>query len=113
MPADDYSLPTSFYFRLEFTGPGMASGNAFQEAGGLSVELEVEEAREGRQNMFKHRFPAGAKYANLVLKRGLLRRALLNAWVATPFLWTTDWLRWRSTKLFVLLSAKCPSRYAS
>ena len=39
---------------------------------GLSVELAVEELGEGGENRFKHRLPTGAKYTNLVLKRGLV-----------------------------------------
>jgi len=37
---DEYSLPTSFYFRLEFSGPGMAADNAFQEASGFRPDGE-------------------------------------------------------------------------
>ena len=92
MPSNDYVLPTSFYFRLEFTGPGMAPDNAFQEASGLSVELEVEEVREGGQNMYKHRLPTGAKYGNLVLRRGFVNSgSKLATWCTATT--TTDFSR--------------------
>lgn len=89
---DEYSLPTSFYFRLEFSGPDMAADNAFQEASGLSVELEIEELREGGQNMYKHRFPTGAKYSNLVLRRGFMsQQSKLAIWCKATT--TTDFSR--------------------
>jgi phage tail-like protein len=89
----DYPLPVSFYFRLQFSNPKFgASDNAFQEASGLSVELEIEEVREGGQNMYKHRFPTGAKYGNLVLKRGFVSQgSKLAVWCTATT--TTDFSR--------------------
>jgi len=44
----------------------------FNRVSGLSVNLEPEEIAEGGENRFKHKLPIRTKYANLVLKRGLL-----------------------------------------
>lgn len=79
--SDYVPLPASAYFRLEFTGPDGAADNAFQEAAGLSVELEAEEVREGGQKMYKHQLPPEAKYGNLILRRGFMsQNARLATW---------------------------------
>ena len=39
---------------------------------GLSVEYDVEEFKEGGENRFTHKLPVRTKYADLVLKRGML-----------------------------------------
>lgn len=68
----EFYPPPGFYFRLQFGTSSSLRDNAFQEVGGLTVELEVEEVREGGQNMYKHKLPTVAKYPNLVLKRGFV-----------------------------------------
>ena len=73
--------PGGFYFQLQF-GPLLApADNAFQEATGLAVELEVEEIEEGGQ-ADKHRLPKDPKHGNLVLRRGFVNaNSLLANWV--------------------------------
>lgn len=74
--ADDptYYPPGGFYFQLQFAGIRTTLDNAFQEASGLARdgEYELEEIREGGQNMYKHKLPTVLKYSNLVLKRGFV-----------------------------------------
>tara|TARA_R110001599_G_scaffold141403_1_gene321761 strand:- start:6454 stop:6900 length:447 start_codon:yes stop_codon:yes gene_type:complete len=67
----DYNPPTSFYFSLSIDD--MTENPAsFQEASGISDELNTSEISEGGENQFKHRVPTAAKFSNLVLKRGLV-----------------------------------------
>jgi phage tail-like protein len=78
-----YYPPAGFMFKVEFTGvDGMDSDKEqrFQEVSGLSVDIEVEEYREGGENRFSHKFPKGAKYPNLVLKRGFLDDSAVIDW---------------------------------
>jgi phage tail-like protein len=44
------------------------------------VETEVEEHREGGLNEFSHKLPKGAKYGNIILKRGLIDSDELWKW---------------------------------
>ena len=70
-------------FKVEFTGvDGMNSDKEqrFQEVSGLSVDIEVEEYREGGENRFSHKFPKRAKYPNLTLKRGFLNDSAVIDW---------------------------------
>lgn len=77
----DYIPPVGFHFRVEFGLIGAKENDTrFQEVAGLSAELGVEEVIEGGENRFSHRLPARAKYANLVLKRGLLTDSQLIDW---------------------------------
>lgn len=66
----DYPL-TGFYFRLSFPLELGLLDTSFKEVSGMSMEMGTEEIAEGGENRFKHRVPTGAKYQNLVLKRGL------------------------------------------
>ena len=50
------------------------------EVPGWEAEVTVEELREGGQNLFVHRLPNGAKYGNLVLKRGMLDDSEVADW---------------------------------
>lgn len=84
--AVEFYPPTGFYFQLQFAGVKTTMDNAFQEVSGLSVEWDVEEVREGGQNLYKHKFPKVAQYSNLVLKRGFVSsNSALATWVATTF----------------------------
>lgn len=58
----------SFYFELSFQGEDAA----FQEASGISKELNVEEVVCGGENRFKYRLPTVSTSQNLVLKRAFL-----------------------------------------
>ena len=82
-----YYPPVSFHFKVQFDPEGKIEGLSseekearFQEVTGLSKELGVEELREGGENQYVHKFPAPAKYPNLVLKRGVLIQSKLITW---------------------------------
>ena len=80
---DDNYPPPGFYFRVQTVntaGEAIAGGAkldmAFQDASGLSVEIEPETVTEGGLNTYKHRLPNPPKYTDLVLKRGFVKKAL-------------------------------------
>lgn len=78
-----YYPPSSFHFKVEFTGVDGANTDSeqrFQEVSGLSVEVETVPLREGGENKFEYKLPRIAKYPNLVLKRGLLANTALLKW---------------------------------
>jgi len=78
-----YYPPSSFHFKVEFTGVDGANADTeqrFQEVSGLSVEVETETLHEGGENRFEYKLPKRAKYPNLVLKRGLLKGAAFLDW---------------------------------
>lgn len=82
--ATGYYPPVGFYFQVQFDGIRTTLDNAFQEASGLAVEWELEEIREGGQNMYKHKLPTVLKYSNLVLKRGFVSsNSALATWCNT------------------------------
>ena len=77
-----YYPPVGFHFRVEFGFlPSGSNDVRFQEVGGLGAEISTEEVVEGGENRFAHRLPTRAKYANLVLKRGLLTDSKLIGWM--------------------------------
>lgn len=71
-----------FTGRFVFTVQGVGEIGAFTECDGLSVEIEVEEVKEGGQNHFSHRFPGRMKWPNIVLKRGITDSDALFEWFA-------------------------------
>ena len=76
-----YIPPVGFHFRVAFGFlPSDSNDARFQEVSGFAAELGVEEVTEGGENRFSHRLPGRAKYANLVLKRGLLTDSELIEW---------------------------------
>lgn len=74
-------LPVVFHFRVTFGAGDDEEDNRFQDVSGLSAEVSVEEYREGGLNVHAHRLPTGAKYQNLVLKRGYLGSTTIAQWV--------------------------------
>ncbi len=75
-----HDIPVVFHFQVEF-GPSSADQDIrFQEVTGLSAEVSTEEFREGGLNEYAHRIPTGAKYGNLVLKRGFISDSEVAAW---------------------------------
>ncbi|MGE3177235.1 MAG: phage tail protein [Vicinamibacterales bacterium] len=68
-----YYPPVAFYFEVSVGGTGPVDG-AFREVSGLERELEVQEIREGGQNLFTLRLPKRVKHPNLVLKRGVVAK---------------------------------------
>ena len=73
-------IPFVFHFRVEVAGFSDDQDIRFQEVTGLSAEVGTEEFREGGLNEYAHRIPTGAKYGNLVLKRGLASGSALVDW---------------------------------
>ena len=62
-------------FRFEVLVPGLATGG-FSECTGLSAQTEVKEYAEGGLNTHLQMFPGRASQSRLVLKRGVVDRAL-------------------------------------
>lgn len=76
-----YVPPPVFAFRVEIDGAEGEIG--FQEVSGLQVEFETEDVAEGGQNRFVHKLPTRTKYANLMLKRGVVTGdSAFGAWVS-------------------------------
>jgi len=67
----------SYRFLVEIDGLIVAG---FSEVGGLNVDVETEEYREGGVNDFVHKMPKVAKTPNLVLKRGMTLSPVLWKW---------------------------------
>jgi phage tail-like protein len=68
------SLLRSFRFRVKLRNPasGLELGDgAFQECGGLEVEMDIKEFLEGGNNNAVVRQAGRAKYSPIVLKRGM------------------------------------------
>jgi phage tail-like protein len=64
--------PGSFYFALSFSGISANIDAAFQEASGISADIDTEEVVCGGENRFKFKLPVATKYGNLTLKRGFV-----------------------------------------
>jgi phage tail-like protein len=75
-----YEIPTVFHFKVEFSLGEPDADNRFQEVAGLNAEIALEEVREGGLNEYAHKLPTGAKYANLVLKRGFITDSAITDW---------------------------------
>jgi phage tail-like protein len=73
-----YNLLVSFHFQVKI--PGYAEDIRFQEVGGLTAEMGVEELVVGGENRFSYKLPVRAKYNNLVLKRGVIKKSKLVDW---------------------------------
>ena len=74
--------PVSFIFQLSFGGKEDTAKVGFQEASGISKDMNIEEVVCGGENRFKYRLPGVVKYNNLILKRGLATKgSLLSKWV--------------------------------
>lgn len=73
-------IPVVFHFKVAFGNSSDEQDNRFQEVNGLSAEVSVEEYREGGLNERAHRLPTGAKYNNLVLKRGYVSGTAVSEW---------------------------------
>lgn len=81
----DYYPPWSFYYRVEFGASKSKNDVRFQTVSGLTVEYDMEEYKEGGENRFSHKLPGRTKYADLVLKRGMLTDSALIAWFMDAF----------------------------
>lgn len=81
----DYYPPWGFYFRVIFGISKDKNDARFQSVSGLSVEYDFETFREGGENRFEHKLPVRTKYADLVLKRGLLTDSTVIGWLTDAF----------------------------
>ena len=75
-----HDIPVVFHFRVEVAGFTDDQDIRFQEVTGLTAEVSTEEFREGGLNEHAHRIPTGAKYGNVVLKRGMVAGSALADW---------------------------------
>jgi phage tail-like protein len=81
----DYYPPWGFYYRVEFGISKNKDDVRFQTVSGLSVEYDMEEYKEGGENRFTHKLPVRTKYADMVLKRGLLTDSEVIKWFLNAF----------------------------
>ena len=63
--------PVAFRFTVQIAGSPGQDDAIFQEASGLSSEIDAEISREGGENRFVHALPKAATHPRLVLKRGI------------------------------------------
>ncbi|MBN1929443.1 MAG: phage tail protein [Chlorobiaceae bacterium] len=81
----DYYPPWGFYFRVVFDISKDKNDARFQSVSGLTVEYDFETFKEGGENRFEHKLPVRTKYADLVLKRGLLTDSSVIDWALKAF----------------------------
>jgi len=81
----DYYPPWGFYFKVVFNISSDKNDVRFQSVSGLSVEYDFESYKEGGENRFEHKLPVRTKYADLVLKRGMLVDSSVIKWFLDAF----------------------------
>jgi phage tail-like protein len=82
----DYYPPWGFYFKVVFNDVSLDTNDVrFQSVSGLSVEYDYESYKEGGENRFEHKLPVRTKYADLVLKRGMLVDSAVITWFLDAF----------------------------
>ncbi|MGZ8943998.1 MAG: phage tail protein [Methylococcaceae bacterium] len=81
----DYYPPLGFYYKVEFGISPDKNDVRFQSVSGLSVEYDYENFKEGGENRFEHKLPVRTKYADLVLKRGMLTDSKVLSWFLDAF----------------------------
>jgi len=81
----DYYPPWGFYYRVEFSFSKNKNDVRFQTVSGLSVEYDMEDCKEGGENRFTHKLPVRTRYADLVLKRGMLTDSEVLEWFLKAF----------------------------
>lgn len=75
------NLSPGFHFQVAFElYPQLPVDFRFQEVSGLEVEMEMESFKEGGQNRYTHQLPVRAKYADIVLKRGMFFDSGIIMW---------------------------------
>jgi phage tail-like protein len=82
---NDYYPPWGFYYKVEFDISKDKNDVRFQTVSGLSVEYDMEEYKEGGENRFTHKLPVRTKYADMVLKRGMLTDSAVIKWCFNAF----------------------------
>jgi len=81
----DYYPPLGFYYKVEFGISKDKNDARFQSVSGLSVEYDYENFKEGGENRFEHKLPVRTKYADMVLKRGMLTDSTVLNWFLDAF----------------------------
>ena len=79
--AGGYYPPVGFHFRVEIINVGNDNDVRFQSVSGLNMDLDVENIKEGGQNLFEHKIPGRSKFSDLTMKRGLLLDSDLIKWI--------------------------------
>ena len=80
MPSPTRTPDPPFTGGFKFSMDMVGEIGAFTECSGLSVDIEVEELKEGGQNQFVHKLPSRMKWPNIVLKRGITDTNNLFDW---------------------------------
>lgn len=80
-----YYPPWGFYYKVEFSISQNTDDARFQTVSGLSVEYDYESFKEGGENRFEHKLPVRTKYADMVLKRGMLNDSAVIKWFLAAF----------------------------
>ena len=80
-----YYPPWGFYYKVEFGISSNKEDVRFQSVSGLSVEYDYENFREGGENRFEHKLPVRTKYADMILKRGMLVGSEVVDWFTRAF----------------------------
>lgn len=87
--AHGYYPPWGFYYKVDFVISGRGTPPTddarFQAVSGLSVEYDYESFKEGGENRFEHKLPVRTKYADMVLKRGMLVNSEVIKWFLAAF----------------------------
>ena len=81
----EYYPPWGFYYKVEFGISDNINDARFQSVSGLSVEYEYENFSEGGENRFEHKLPGRTRYADMVLKRGMLVGSEVINWFTRAF----------------------------
>ena len=82
---NEYYPPWGFYYKVKFSISGNSHDVRFQSVSGLSVEYDYESFKEGGENRFEHKLPVRTKYADMVLKRGMLVGSEIIDWFNKAF----------------------------
>ena len=80
-----YYPPWGFYYKVEFGISKNTDDARFQTVSGLSVEYDYESFKEGGENRFEHKLPVRTKYADMLLKRGMLTDSTVIKWFLAAF----------------------------
>jgi phage tail-like protein len=80
-----YYPPWGFYYKVDFSISKNTDDARFQTVSGLSVEYDYENFKEGGENRFEHKLPVRTKYADMVLKRGMLNDSEVINWCLAAF----------------------------
>jgi phage tail-like protein len=80
-----YYPPWGFYYKVEFSISKDTNDARFQTVSGLAVEYDYESFKEGGENRFEHKLPVRTKYADMVLKRGMLTDSTVIKWFLSAF----------------------------